>query len=67
MWQDLGEVYDDLFRCLKNNKYLVVNIQGNPHMLRHYFAQSGLDAGWKLPMIANALGNMSVNNRITLI
>ena len=27
------------------------------HMLRHYFAQSGLDAGWKLPMIANALGH----------
>ncbi len=24
-------------------------------MLRHYFAQSRLDAGWKLPMIANAL------------
>lgn len=28
-----------------------------PHMLRHYFAQSRLDAGWKLPMIANALGH----------
>lgn len=32
-------------------------IYARPHMLRHYFAQSRLDAGWKLPMIANALGH----------
>lgn len=32
-------------------------IYARPHMLRHYFVQSRLDAGRKLPMIANALGH----------
>lgn len=35
-------------------------IYARPHMLRHYFAQSRLDAGWKLPMIANALGHKDI-------
>lgn len=32
-------------------------IYARPHMLQHFFAQSRLDARWKLPMIANALGH----------
>ena len=32
-------------------------IYARPHMLRHYFAQSRLDAEWKHTMIENALGH----------
>lgn len=42
-----------MFRRLEEK----TGIYDRPHMLRYYFAQSRLDAGWKLPMIANALGH----------
>ena len=35
-------------------------IYTRPHMLRHSYAQSRLDAGWKLPMIANVLGHKDI-------
>ena len=48
-----------LFKRLENK----TGIYARPHMLRRYFAQSRLEAGWSLPMIANALGHKS--NRTT--
>ncbi len=35
-------------------------IHATPHMLRHYFALARWEAGWNLPMIANALGHRSI-------